>query len=63
MDVQIEEVLSSLHSRHINGIFAKNSEEATQRSLNLIPKVAVVGIGDSTTIRQLGIQEALKERG
>lgn len=63
MDIQIEEILSSLHSRHINGIFAENSEETSQKILSLIPKDAVVGIGDSTAVRQLGIPQALKERG
>ena len=63
MDIQIEESLASLHSRHIDGIFAEDSEDARQKVLNLIPKDAVVGIGDSTTVRQLGIPKILKERG
>jgi hypothetical protein len=63
MDAQIKETLSSLHSRHIHGILAENSEEAIQKIMNLIPHDAVVGIGDSTTMRQLSIPKALKERG
>jgi hypothetical protein len=63
MDIQIEESLASLHSRHINGIFAENSEDARQKILKLIPQEAVVGIGDSTTIRQIGIPKILRERG
>ena len=63
MDAQIEEVLSSLHSRHINGFFTENSEEASRKILSLIPKDAVVGIGDSTTMRQMGTPQALKGRG
>jgi hypothetical protein len=63
MDIQIEECLTSLHSRHINGIFAENCGDARQKVLNLIPKDTVVGIGDSTTIRQLGVPIILKERG
>ena len=63
MDAQIEEVLSSLHSRHINGFFTENSEEASRKILSLIPNDAVVGIGDSTTMRQMGIPKALKKRG
>lgn len=31
--------------------------------MNLIPQDAVVGMGDSTTTKQLGISKALKERG
>lgn len=63
MKIQIKECLASLHSRHINGIFVENSEEARLKILDLIPKDAVVGIGDSTTIRQVGIPKMLKERG
>jgi len=63
MDIQIEKILSSLHSRHIHGIFAKNADDARQRIMSLIPDDAIVGIGDSTTMRQLGIPQALKERG
>jgi len=63
MDIQIEETLSSLRSRHINAIFVENAEEATQKILSLIPKDAVVGIGDSTAARQLGILQVLKEKG
>jgi hypothetical protein len=63
MDVQIDEILSSLHSRHIRGIFTENANDAVQKMMNLIPRDAVVGIGDSTTLRQLGIIHALSERG
>lgn len=47
----------------MNGIFAENSEDAKQKILKLIPQEAVVGIGDSTTIRQIGIPKILRERG
>lgn len=63
MDVQIKETLSSLHSRHIRGIFAESSEDTIQKIMSLIPNGAVVGIGDSTTTKQLGIPQALKGRG
>lgn len=63
MNVQIKEILSSLRLRGIHGIFAENSKEAIQKIMNLILPDAVVGIGDSTTAKQLGIVKALKERG
>jgi len=59
MDVQIEQTLSALHSRHIKGFFAETSEEANQIVLNLIPKGASVGVGDSTAVRQLGLLEII----
>jgi hypothetical protein len=63
MDVQVKKILSSLRSRHIHGIFGEDSEKAIQKIMSLIPHDAVVGIGDSTTMRQLSIPKALKERG
>jgi len=63
VDVLIEEVLAFLRSRHINGFFAENAEDAKQKVMSLISQDAVVGIGDSTTMRQLGIPQALKEKG
>ncbi len=63
MDSQIEKTLSSLQSRHINGFFAEDPEEANRKILALIPSGATVGIGDSTGVRQLGVLKALKDRG
>ena len=63
MDTQIEKTLSSLHSRHIHGIFAEDVEEANERILALVPSDATVAIGDSTTMRQIGSLQALKDRG
>ena len=63
MEPQIEKTLAALRSRHISGIYAKGSAEACQKILNLIPKEAVVGMGDSTGVRQLGVVQALKSRG
>jgi len=63
VDVLMEGVLTCLRSRHINGFFAETAEDAKQKVMSLISQDAVVGIGDSTTMRQLGIPQALKEKG
>jgi hypothetical protein len=63
MESEIEKTLSSLCSRHINGIFAEDHADANQKILALIPSGATVGIGDSTSMRQLGIPPALRKRG
>lgn len=63
MDTQIEKALSSLQARHINGIFAEDALEANRYILSLIPSGATVGIGDSTSMRQLGTLNVLRERG
>ena len=63
MDQQIEKTLYSLQSRKIKGIFAEDFQDANRRILDLIPSDAVVGIGDSTSMRQLRILDVLRERG
>jgi len=63
VDALMEGVLTCLRSRHINGFFAETAEDAKQKVVSLISQDAVVGIGDSTTMRQLGIPQALKEKG
>jgi hypothetical protein len=63
MENQMEKILSSLHARHIHGVYAENRQEANQKILALIPPDATVGIGDSTALRQLGVLQVLQERG
>ncbi len=63
MDAHIEKTLSSLQARHINGIFAEDASEANRKVLSLIPSGTTVGIGDSTSMRQLGTLNVLRERG
>jgi hypothetical protein len=63
METQIEKTLAALRARHINGVYTEDSAEACLKILSLIPKEAVVGMGDSTGVRQLGALQALKDRG
>jgi hypothetical protein len=63
MDDYLEKTLAALGSRHIKGFFAKDIEDANQKIIDLIPQGAVVGFGDSTAIRQLGVLQILEARG
>lgn len=63
MEDTIEKTLAALRARHINGIFAEDIEEANRRITALIPEGAVVGFGDSTAVRQLGVLQVLEKRG
>ncbi len=63
IQTEIETCLTSLRKRHINGIFARDPEEAASRILSLIPREATVGMGDSSTVRRLDIVKRLMERG
>lgn len=63
MDDYLEKTLAALCSRHIKAIFAEDFIEANQKILDLIPQSAVVGFGDSTAVRQLGVLQVLEVRG
>ena len=63
MNVEIKKCLEGLRSRNMHGIFCENTEVATTEILKLIPEGAVVGIGDSTAVRQIGVLENLRQEG
>jgi len=62
MEKYIEKCLASLKSRHFNGYYASSFEEACSTALHLIPKDAVVGLGDSSTVRRIGLLEKLHKK-
>jgi hypothetical protein len=63
MNEEIAQTIKSLKLRSINSIYAIDRNEAKAKILELIPQQSVVGIGDSTTMRQISVIEALKKRG
>lgn len=63
MEECIERTLAALRSRHIDGLFAADIPAANRKILELIPRDAVVGFGDSTAARQLGVLADLEARG
>lgn len=63
MEKTIEKTLKALRKRSLKGWHAETAEAAKELILKLIPADAMVGIGDSSTVRQLRIIEALRERG
>ena len=63
MDPTVEKTIKALKRRLINGWRAGNTAEARDIVGRVVPKDAVVGIGDSSSVRQIKLIEALKERG
>ncbi|MGD2072246.1 MAG: lactate utilization protein, partial [Candidatus Thorarchaeota archaeon] len=57
------ETLKSLTRHEFKARMVEDRKKATSILLDLIETTAVVGIGDSATIRQLGIIDRLQERG
>jgi L-lactate utilization protein LutB len=56
-------VVENLKKKYMDGHFVETPEEALELILKLIPAGATLGRGDSVTLNQLGVFEALTERG
>lgn len=63
MDPQIEETLKNLKANNFQASFVENKDAVKTVILNSISKDSVVGVGDSATLRQIGIVEELQKRG
>jgi hypothetical protein len=63
MDNAITTAIRALKKRQIVGWAAENAAEARDIILGIVPPEAVVGTGDSTSVRQTGVVEALQARG
>ncbi len=59
----IEMTLKSLKANRFDARFAQTAVEAKKMMLEMIPLTASVGVGDSVTLRQIGILEELIRRG
>jgi hypothetical protein len=59
----IEVTLKSLKANRFDARFAQTAAEAKKMMLEMIPLTASVGVGDSATLRQIGILEELIRRG
>jgi hypothetical protein len=56
-------VLENLRKKHMEGHFVADRHEALELVLSLIPSGATIGRGDSITLNQLGVFEAIEARG
>lgn len=59
----MEQVVKNLLANNFDARFAENSDTVKQIILGSISKDAIVGIGDSATVRQIGIPEELEKKG
>jgi hypothetical protein len=63
MEPTIKKTIASLEKRQMKGHAAANLEKARDMILGIVSSNAIVGIGDSSTVRQVGIIESLRARG
>ena len=62
-DLKVKNALSSLKKNGFEAYYFPTSEEAVSKVLDMVPEGAVVGIGGSVTLREMGLLKALGERG
>lgn len=58
---QIKKLIATLKDNNISAFYVENREQALQKVMSLIPKGSIVGFGDSLTLRQLGVVEAVAQ--
>jgi hypothetical protein len=63
MEEEVRRTLRSLRSNRFDVHFAETAEAAKGMVLDMIPLDATVGVGDSATLKQLGILAELQDRG
>ncbi|MFC2067605.1 lactate utilization protein [Chloroflexota bacterium] len=59
----IEATIESLNKNNFDVRFVSTGAEARKMMLKMIPPTARIGVGDSATLRQIGILEELNRRG
>jgi len=59
----VQRCLEALKKNNIPGHYALDRGKALSQVLDMIPPEATIGVGDSVTLRQVGVLEALEKRG
>jgi L-lactate utilization protein LutB len=59
----VGQTLKALKRNKFDVAFVRSRQEALQNVLDRIPHGAIVGAGDSVTLKEIGIFEALKKKG
>jgi predicted NBD/HSP70 family sugar kinase len=63
MRTQLEHAVTALRASHFHVQIAENGGVACASILAMLPPDAVIGIGDSATVRQIGILDEIARRG
>jgi len=59
----VDRTLEALRKNGFEAVYAPDKAEAVSRILEIVPSDALVGLGGSVTLREMGLPEALKARG
>jgi L-lactate utilization protein LutB len=58
---RIQELIERLRRNNISAYYVPDSDRAFNKVMSMIPKGAVVGLGDSLTLHQIGVVDALEQ--
>lgn len=61
--IRAQKVIDNLQKRKMNGHYAISQQEALCLAMDMIPPGATVARGDGITLDQIGLVEAIKQRG
>jgi hypothetical protein len=61
MQPRIQQLIDRLANNNISAFYVENRREAFEKVMSMIPEGSVVGFGDSLTLRQIGVVDALEE--
>ena len=60
---RVERTVNALKENGFEAVYASTRTDALQEVLNRVPTDALVGVGGSITVRELGLIDALNQRG
>jgi hypothetical protein len=58
---EIQKLIKRLGENNISAFYVESRRQAREKVMSMIPKGSVVGFGDSLTLRQIGVVEALAQ--
>ena len=61
--LKVENALSSLRKNGFEAFYFSTPEEAVSKVSDMVPEGALVGIGGSITLREMGLLKSLEEKG
>ena len=60
---KMENTLTAFREKGIEALYVPSKEDVISKLLDIIPSDALVGLGGSVTLREIGLPEALRDRG
>lgn len=63
LEKRVERTLAALRKNDFDAMYIPTRKEALAKLLELVPPNALIGVGGSVTVRELGLLESLRRRG